>query len=137
MIWTPDRITTLTNGYAAGKPVQKIADELGTTRRGVIGKAWRLGLKHPEWKHERKAKIKPPKPTGKMMIALMEMEPIGDCLFIEIAGDFSRCHAPVGRRDGVDYWCGRPVEDDSSYCSNCSPRLYAVSQPKTKFGDYA
>ena len=45
--WTEERLAALQNGYAAGQPVAEIAKKIGATRRAVIGKANRLGLRHP------------------------------------------------------------------------------------------
>lgn len=45
--WNDDRVRILRDGYETGAPVIEIAAQLGVSKNTVIGKAYRLGLKHP------------------------------------------------------------------------------------------
>ena len=44
--WTKSEVARLTQAYADGIPARQIAAELGVSKGSVVGKAYRLNLKH-------------------------------------------------------------------------------------------
>lgn len=97
MEWTTRSIEVLENGYRNGQAAAVIADLLGTSKNSIVGKAHRMGLKHPD---AILPKIKVKQPVA---------EPPRSTI--------RTCQYPFGHpKDSGFYFCGEPIRPDSSYC---------------------
>ena len=121
MDWTDASVSILTSRWAAGHNSRAIANELGTTRGAVIGKAHRLHLPGPEKKQavvriNRVARTKPRKPAKFPFLARQrapapQAGPVTFC-------DLQPRHCRWMRGEPSEQlYCGADRRDGSIYCS--------------------
>ncbi len=105
MEWTTESIAALKDGYRMGQAAAKIADLLGTTKGSVVGKAHRMGLKHPD---AILPKLRVKQPVAENARSTIE----------EVRSTIGKCQYPHGHLKDVRFhFCGEPVRPDSSYCA--------------------
>jgi hypothetical protein len=125
--WTDKEVDLLRAGHRKGCTMQEISNQLKAAgynrdRMSVIGKWHRLG-------GGGKVYI-PVKKVLQAKTQEMEMGPVGQYTFEQIAGNFDMCHYPKAEKS----WCGKPTVN-GPYCAECNEKVYAKSQPKARFGN--
>jgi GcrA cell cycle regulator len=123
MEWTEVRVAALRQLWADGHSAREIADELGTSRNGILGKAFRLHLPGhkpgvrpqppppPPVKVQKAATVKPPQiptanghPPRMRRLALLELEN-------------HHCRWPFNDpRHGSFYFCAADKPHGQVYC---------------------
>jgi len=110
MKWTEDEDRLLRTLRDKGLTMLEISSHFpGRTRCSIIGRYHRL---EGEKKTYIPVNVKI-KTEGLVKLVEIEEGPIGEYEFHQIAGE-PMCRWPLGRRDGKQFWCGRPT--DEPYC---------------------
>ncbi len=101
--WTKSAIARLTKAYADGIPARQIAAELGISKGSVVGKAYRLNIKHRD---RPRVDFKAAKEYKR---ASMEL----------VINNVRSCQFPHGDPREPDFhFCGADTQEGSSYCSD-------------------
>lgn len=137
--WAPELEQRLCRLRAEGYSTQQIADELGITKRAVVGKAYRLGLPRLPRKLSPKAKKKGSRDNGGGLIRRMTVkaarpnEPYSTIIdaipiaqrvsFMELSEQ--TCRWPIGDPCQSDFFfCGAMPLEGRPYCPLHHARAY-------------
>jgi len=101
--WTKSKVARLTQAYTDGIPARQIAAELGTSKNSVVGKAYRLNLKHRDRPRvNRKAAAEYKRSAVELVI-----------------NNARSCQFPHGDPLKPDFhFCGADTQEGSSYCAD-------------------
>ena len=148
MSWTEEKVAILRQYWGSGKSASEIAEMIGDmSRNAVIGKAHRLGLAgRPSPIKERKAKPKPvaqsapaaapsspapaprPQPVADNVV---ELQPGGGATILALTERMCRWPHGDPKKPGFRF-CGKPVAEGSSYCSDHLKMAYQPPAPKRR-----
>ena len=113
MQWTDSKIEQLKELWKQNTLTNEIAEQLGTTKNSVIGKANRLNLEQRRRGNSFGIKYATPKPKE---IPLHTVEELKNRPTLEEI-EFHQCRYPLGERnDPPKYFCGHDRYKNYSYC---------------------
>lgn len=137
MEWTEVRVAALRQLWADGHSAREIADELGTTRNGILGKAFRLALarrksgpppvpepvkdrRHPQYVPPKHGPRPPQPPRPAPVVTAMRRLTLVDL-------ENHHCRFPIGEPQHKGfYFCAADKAEGQVYCE----AHYEISRSK-------